>query len=60
MNTRDKHQGASASPPMTVADTPPRYASDTLFSGSRIIVIEHAGREYRLSITASNKLILTA
>lgn len=42
------------------AGTPPRYHSETLFANGRTVVIAHAGREYRLSVTAGNKLILTA
>ena len=33
--------------------------SAALFAGSREIVIRHAGSEYRLRITRSDKLILT-
>lgn len=39
---------------------PRRVASATLFGGVREVVIEHAGREYRLRITQNDKLILTA
>lgn len=44
----------------TQTGTPPRYHSETLFANGRTVVIAHAGREYRLSVTAGNKLILTA
>ncbi len=37
----------------------PRMRSDVLFAGSRELVIEHAGEEYRLRITSKGKLILT-
>jgi hemin uptake protein HemP len=37
-----------------------RIASTRLFDGASEIVIEHAGREYRLRITRNGKLILTA
>ena len=37
-----------------------RFSSDALLQGQRQIVIEHAGREYRLRLTAQGKLILTA
>ena len=37
-----------------------RVRSETLFAGGRELVIEHAGREYRLRITNKGKLILTA
>ena len=34
--------------------------SVALFAGSKMIVIEHAGRKYQLRLTSGNKLILTA
>jgi hemin uptake protein HemP len=37
-----------------------RFKSEALFGGGKVIVIQHAGREYRLRITRANKLILTA
>jgi hemin uptake protein HemP len=37
-----------------------RVSSAALLQGQRQIVIEHAGREYRLQITAQGKLLLTA
>lgn len=37
-----------------------RVKSETLLSGGRELVIEHAGRDYRLRITNKGKLILTA
>ncbi|MEQ1742267.1 MAG: hemin uptake protein HemP [Candidatus Nitrotoga sp.] len=37
-----------------------RIKSDDLFQQKREIEIEHAGRIYRLKLTHSNKLILTA
>ena len=37
-----------------------RFSSAALLQGERQIVIEHAGREYRLRLTAQGKLILTA
>ena len=37
-----------------------RVASSALLAGARELVIEHAGREYRLRITNKGKLILTA
>jgi hemin uptake protein HemP len=37
-----------------------RVSSAALLQGERQIVIEHAGREYRLRITAQGKLLLTA
>jgi hemin uptake protein HemP len=37
-----------------------RVTSRSLFADAREIVIEHAGRDYRLRITQNDKLILTA
>lgn len=34
-------------------------SSADLFQNSKVIVIRHAGEEYRLSITSKDKLILT-
>ena len=33
--------------------------SEALFAGEREMVIQHAGQEYRLRLTAQDKLILT-
>jgi hemin uptake protein HemP len=41
-------------------DVPPRIRSEDLFFARREIVIEHAGREYRLRLTNRGRLILTA
>ena len=38
----------------------PRFISEDLFKGGKMVVIEHAGREYQLRVTSGNKLILTA
>lgn len=38
----------------------PRYTAEQLFAGARQLVIVHGDREYRLRLTAANKLILTA
>jgi hemin uptake protein HemP len=37
----------------------PKLKSHTLFSGTRLIAIEHAGQVYYLRITRQGKLILT-
>jgi hemin uptake protein HemP len=37
---------------------PPRYESQDLFRGSRVVVIQHAGETYRLLLTRNNRLIL--
>ena len=42
------------------ADSVRRFSSVVLLQGDRQIVIEHAGREYRLRVTSQGKLILTA
>jgi hemin uptake protein HemP len=34
--------------------------SNELLSNSKQLIIEHAGREYRLRVTSNGKLILTA
>ena len=38
----------------------PRVRSDALLGASGELIIEHAGREYRLRQTSTGKLILTA
>jgi len=41
------------------AGTSPRVvASSDLFEGGRVVVIEHAGQQYRLLITRNDRLIL--
>lgn len=37
---------------------PPRFESSELFGESRVVVIAHAGSEYRLFVTRNNRLIL--
>jgi len=45
----------------SASPTPPiRLVAAELFRHQREVVIEHAGRTYRLRLTASGKLILTA
>lgn len=39
---------------------PRRVRSESLLGDARELVIEHAGRDYRLRVTANGKLILTA
>lgn len=46
--------------PASSAMTARRVSSRDLLAGATHIVIEHAGREYRLRITQNGKLILTA
>ena len=38
----------------------PRFNSEELFAGGKVVIIAHAGREYQLRVTSGNKLILTA
>lgn len=49
-------------PPVETTGAPAerRIASRDLFGDAREIVIEHAGRIYRMRITQNGKLILTA
>jgi hemin uptake protein HemP len=44
----------------SVPQAPRRVRSEALFAGQRELVIIHNGREYRLRLTQSGKLILTA
>jgi hemin uptake protein HemP len=37
----------------------PRLQAAALLAGSREVIIEHAGEEYRLRLTKNGKLILT-
>jgi len=52
--------GAATARRATAAEAPKRYQSENLFAGARQVIIQHGEREYRLHVTASNKLILTA
>ena len=42
------------------AEAPPRVTSQTLLGARGQLVIIHNGREYRLRLTQTGKLILTA
>ncbi len=46
--------------PLPAAVATRRISSRDLLCGERELVIEHAGREYRLRVTHRGKLILTA
>jgi hemin uptake protein HemP len=37
---------------------PPRYDSQDLFQGSRVVVITHGNEVYRMLLTRNNRLIL--
>jgi hemin uptake protein HemP len=63
VNTQDDQPVRNSGEPAALhrADSSlPRFSSAALLQGQRQIVIEHAGREYRLRLTAQGKLILTA
>jgi hemin uptake protein HemP len=47
-------------PPRTKEGAPQRVTSETLLGKPGELVIVHNGREYRLRLTQSGKLILTA
>jgi hemin uptake protein HemP len=55
----------TATAPSTPANTgagaadPRRIPSHELLSGAREIIVEHRGSQYRLRLTANDKLILT-
>lgn len=38
---------------------PKRISTEELMADSREVILEHAGKDYRLRVTALNKLILT-
>ena len=55
--------GRDAEMPQPLCDiggAPGKILSQALFKGSREVLIAHGDREYRLRITASGKLLLTA
>lgn len=56
--TRSDPDRTLASPSSNTAATQ-RVTSSSLFRGGRLLLIEHAGNEYRLQITSRGKLILT-
>lgn len=55
---KNEHKKADATM-QVVPVTNHRITSKTLFNKTRELVIEHEGHEYKLRITANNKLILT-
>lgn len=55
-----KGTGVTPAYPSKSVQTLPRYDSKHLFGAENVAIIQHAGREYQLRITAGNKLILTA
>lgn len=58
----NKQKETSVTPATTTKNSQntPRYDSKLLFGECNVAIIQHAGREYQLRITAGNKLILTA
>lgn len=48
-----------ARPAPAATNLPKRIDSNSLLSGNRELIIEHAGCEYRLRRTQNDKLILT-
>ncbi len=63
MNDRDKTgPGADGKKPARPpgARAAPRVRSTELLGDGGRLIIEHAGREYRLCVTSNGKLILTA
>ena len=44
--------------PSQPSSTAPSYDSASLFQGQRVVVIAHAGENYRLLLTRNNRLIL--
>jgi hemin uptake protein HemP len=44
---------------MSALPQPPRLSLESLLKGAREVIILHAGQEYRLRLTSTNKLILT-
>jgi hemin uptake protein HemP len=44
--------------PADVMRRPRVVRSEELFAGQRVVVIEHAGEQYRLITTRNNRLIL--
>ncbi|ODA68193.1 hypothetical protein A7A08_00010 [Methyloligella halotolerans] len=50
---------AGASEAASESTAPVRWRITDLLKGGRVAVIEHGGQEYRLRLTANDKLILT-
>jgi hemin uptake protein HemP len=51
---------SSPKPAEALINAPKRVASDVLLGEAKELVIVHNGREYRLRMTQTGKLILTA
>ncbi|WP_368744532.1 hemin uptake protein HemP [Desertibaculum subflavum] len=50
---------AATAAPAGASRSAQRVTSSSLFQGGKLLLIEHAGSEYRLQITSRGKLILT-
>lgn len=57
---QDKARPVAGKSSTGAENAPRRLRSTELFEGNDQLVIEHAGREYRLRVTSNGKLILTA
>lgn len=57
---QDKARPSAGTPTTGAENAPRRLCSTELFEGNDQLIIEHAGREYRLRVTSNGKLILTA
>lgn len=60
MNHQDQTKGTAADAAAAEAGAVRRVSSAELLRDATELVIEHRGREYRLRVTQSGKLILTA
>ena len=60
MGLEEDKPGINQRPEPGSRTSAPRVRSRDLLGGSGELVIEHNGREYRLRLTQSGKLILTA
>jgi hemin uptake protein HemP len=57
---QDKARPSAGMPATGAENAARRLRSTELFKGNDQLIIEHAGREYRLRVTSNGKLILTA
>ena len=60
MNPPDRSREEKKTPGAPAEREPQRrHTSEALLAGSREVIIEHRGEDYRLRLTANGKLILT-
>lgn len=57
---QNKARPSTGAPATGAENAARRLCSTELFEGNDQLIIEHAGREYRLRVTSNGKLILTA